>query len=116
MFARSGSRSRLALAAVMVAAGAAHFAVPSFFDRIVPHVLGRPRFFTYTSGAAEMLCGLLLAVPRTQRFGAWCTVVLLVLVFPANVQQWVDDRSVPSLVRLPMQAPLIAWAYSHTRQ
>jgi uncharacterized membrane protein len=98
----------------MVMAGAAHFAVPRFFDRIVPHVLGRPRFFTYASGAAELLCGALLCVPPTRRFGAWCTVVLLILVFPANVQQWVDDRSLPTLLRLPLQAPLVAWAYSQT--
>jgi uncharacterized membrane protein len=99
----------------MALAGIAHFAAPTFFDRIVPHSLGRPRPFTYASGVAEMLCASLLAVPRTRRFGAWCTVVLLVLVFPANVQQWVDERSLPTLLRLPLQAPLIAWAYSHTR-
>jgi uncharacterized membrane protein len=99
----------------MALAGVAHFVAPRFFDRIVPHVLGRARFFTYTSGAAELVCGSLLARPRTRRLGAWCTLVLLILVFPANIQQWVDERSVPALLRLPLQAPLIAWAYSHTR-
>src|SRR5260370_7458773 len=110
------SRSRVALGTVMLVAGVSHFGAPSFFDRIVPHVLGRPRFFTYASGVAELLCASLLAVPRTRRFGAWGTVVLLILVFPANVQQWVDERSVPTLLRLPAQAPLIAWAYSQTHQ
>lgn len=113
---RPRPRSRIALAVVMASAGIAHFAAPTFFDRIVPHALGRARFFTYTSGVAEVLCGLLLALPRTRRLGAWCTVVLLLLVFPANIQQWIDERSVPTLLRLPLQAPLIAWAYSHTHE
>lgn len=100
----------------MLGAGIAHFAVPSFFDRIVPSVLGRPRGFTYASGAVEFVCGTLLALPRTRRFGAWCTVLLLILVFPANVQQWIAERSLPTLLRLPLQLPLIAWAYSHTHE
>ncbi len=99
----------------MIGAGISHFVAPRVFDRIVPHALGRPRFWTNASGAAEILCGALVAVPRTRRFGAWCTVVLMILVFPANVQQWVDERSVPTLIRLPLQAPLIAWAHSQTR-
>jgi uncharacterized membrane protein len=100
----------------MLAAGIAHFVVPSFFDRIVPGVLGRPRGFTYASGAVELLCGSLLAVPRLRRVGAWLTVVLLILVFPANIQQWVDERSMPTLLRLPLQLPLVLWAYSHTHE
>jgi uncharacterized membrane protein len=78
-------------------------------------VLGPPRALTYASGALELLVASLLVGPRTRRFGAWCAVVLLVLVFPANVQQWADERSVITLLRLPLQLPLIAWAYSHTR-
>jgi uncharacterized membrane protein len=100
----------------MVGAGISHFVVPSFFDRIVPSALGRPRGFTYASGAVELLCGLLLAVPRTRRFGAWCTVLLLILVFPANIQQWLDERSLPTLLRLPLQVPLVFWAHSHTHK
>ena len=96
-------------------AGVAHFAAPSFFDRIVPRVLGHARAYTYASGAAEILCGTLLAQPRTRRAGGWCTVGLLIAVFPANVQQWLDERSAATLLRLPMQLPLLAWAYSHTR-
>jgi uncharacterized membrane protein len=100
----------------MFSAGVAHFVVPSFFDRIVPRVLGHPRLFTNVSGVGELLCAALLAVPSTRRIGAWCTVVLLILVFPANVQQWIDERSLPTLLRLPLQVPLIAWAYSLTRE
>jgi uncharacterized membrane protein len=89
----------------MALAGVAHFTVPSFFDRIVPRALGRPRLFTYASGVAELLCAALLATPRTRRVGAWGTVAVLVAVFPANIL---------TLMRLPLQVPLIAWAYSHT--
>ena len=52
-------------------------------------------------------------VPLT-RAGAWATVLLLIGVFPANVQHALDDGGLVWL-RLPLQWPLIAWAHRHTR-
>ncbi len=120
-----GPRSRLALAALMVAAGILHFVIPATYERIVPRVLGHARALVLVSGWVEILAGLLLAVPRTRRLGAWLTVALLVAVFPANVQMALDGGVpgrdgpvVPALVgwlRLPLQVPLVVWALRHTR-
>jgi uncharacterized membrane protein len=75
------------------------------------------------SGAAEVACGALLANRRTARLGGWLTAALLVAVFPANVQMWLDagtehqavempvDRfRLVALGRLPLQVPLVIWA------
>ncbi|CAN5586912.1 membrane protein [soil metagenome] len=114
-------RSRVALAAFMAGAGVAHFVVPGFYERIVPRWIGHEKAVVAWSGVAEVLCGALLAVPRTRRLGAWLTVVTLLAVYPANIQMAVDagvpDSAEDWVVwaRLPLQLPLLAWAHRHTR-
>ncbi len=107
-------------------AGIAHFVVPGAYARIVPRVLGHPRFLVYASGVAEMGAGLLLALPRTRRLGGWMAAVLLVAVFPANVQAAMDggvlgrgqapDSEVAAWLRLPLQVPLVWWALREARR
>jgi uncharacterized membrane protein len=111
------SRSALALAALLAAAGAGHFAAPRFFDAMIPRVLpGEPRTWTSASGVAELAVAAAVAVPRTRRLGGYAAAALFVAVFPANVQMALDwsGRSVPertaAWARLPLQIPLIRWA------
>jgi uncharacterized membrane protein len=98
-------------------AGTTHFVMPSFYDRIVPGWLpGSARSWTYISGAAELGCAALVAVPRTRRTGAGLAALLFVAVFPANLQMAIDyrDRGLPERAvaygRLPLQIPLVVWA------
>jgi uncharacterized membrane protein len=100
-------RARLGLAALLVVTGILHFAVPRPYERIIPHVLpdASARPLVYASGVAELVAAGLLF---TRRQG-WWVVALLVAVFPANVQMALDDPSVLTLGRLPLQAPLL-WA------
>lgn len=110
-------RARL-LAAFLASAGITHFIVPRFYDAIVPHALpGSPRAWTIGSGLAELGCAAAIASPRTRRLGATAAFVLFIAVFPANVQMavdWQDEpapRRVASLARLPLQLPLLVWAW-----
>ena len=110
-------RSAAVLAAFLGLAGAAHFAVPDFFDAMVPDVLpGGPRPWTYASGVAELGVAAAIAAPRTRRLGGYAAAALFVAVFPANVQMaldWSDRSPVEQAVayaRLPLQIPLIWWA------
>ncbi len=74
----------------------------------------------------EVVAGVLVAVPRTRRLGAWMAVVVLVAVWPANVQMALDGglpgagfpagATAVSWLRVPLQAPLIVWAYRQTRR
>ena len=102
-------------------AGAAHFVIPKAYQRIVPRVLADPAFWVRWSGVAEIGCAALVACPRTRRFGATLATVLFVAVFPANVQMALDggvpDQPFPwgspvvAWLRLPLQLPLIFWAW-----
>ena len=102
------------LAGLLGGAGLLHLAVPGPYDRIVPAFLPAPRVWTYGSGVVELLCAAAVAVPRTRSGGALAAAVLLVAVFPANVQMAVDaDGGLARAVayaRLPLQVPLVLWA------
>lgn len=122
----SGGRraSRLVLAAVMVAAGALHFAVPRFYEPLIPPVLGPTRPWVYGSGVAEAAAGAVLAVTRTRRLGAWAVFAVLLGVWPGNVWMAVQGglpggglaaNPILAWLRVPLQLPLLWWAYRHTR-
>jgi uncharacterized membrane protein len=105
------------LAGLLATAGVAHFAAPRSFDATIPKALpGRPRTWTYASGAVELALAAGLAVPKTRRSAALATAAFFVGVFPANVKMAVDwrDRPAPqkaaALGRLPLQVPLVLWA------
>jgi uncharacterized membrane protein len=109
----------VALAVLMVVAGALHFIYPRAYARIVPAYLPAPMALVYLSGVAEICGGLGLLFPPTRTLAAWGLVVLFIAIFPANVNMAVNhigfSRKPPPAwalwARLPLQAVLIAWAY-----
>jgi len=106
--------SAQALAGLLGAAGVMHFVTPTFFDAIVPKALGNARFWTTSSGLAELGVAAAVANPKTRRLGATAAAVLFVAVFPANVQAAVSAEAtgekVVTWLRLPLQIPLVLWA------
>ena len=112
-------RRALSLAALLAGAGTAHFAIPRFYDAMIPAPLpGSPRAWTYGSGVAEIATAAALAVPRTRRTGGLLAALLFCGVLPGNVKMALDARHSDSaafragtLLRLPLQWPLIAWAW-----
>ncbi|WP_299538162.1 hypothetical protein [uncultured Streptomyces sp.] len=116
------ARSPLLLAGLMAGAGVLHFAAPKAFDGLVPRALpGRPRTWTYASGAVEAALAAGLLHPRTRRPAALVTAAFFVGVLPANVQMAVDWRHRPApmraiaFARLPAQLPLVLWARNVAR-
>ncbi|GAB2477353.1 DoxX family protein [Jatrophihabitans fulvus] len=121
----NGPRTRaLALAALLAGAGASHFAVPGIYDAMIPEQLpGPPRTWTFGSGAVELAVAAAVLSPATRRHGALAAAGLFVAVLPGNVQMALDARRSDSrayragtVLRLPMQLPLIAWALRVRRE
>lgn len=113
----ASGRPAFTLAGMFAVTGALHFLRPGVFDRIVPRGLpGSSRFWTVATGAAEVLLAGVVASPRTRNLGGLLSAVFLVAVFPANLRTMRVVRSSPlparlgALLRLPLQAPLIALA------
>lgn len=117
------SRAATGLAALLGGSGVLHLVAPRPFDGIVPRSLpGSPRTWTYVSGVAELAVAAAIAHPRTRRAGGLAAAALFVAVFPANVKMAVDARHASPahraimFGRLPLQAPLIAWALRVARR
>ncbi|MEK6342647.1 MAG: hypothetical protein V4737_02235 [Curtobacterium sp.] len=115
---RRANRTAAALAVVLGGAAVTHFLRPRTYDRIVPEALP-PRLTTLLSGVAELGIAAGLAVPRTRRAAGWAAGALFLAVFPANVKMARDLLDSPrssramrlvSVLRLPLQAPLVWWA------
>ena len=118
-------KDAIALAGLFLTSGTMHFVRPAPFEAIVPKQLPSRRALVYASGAAEIACAVGLFAPRTRRLAGIASAVLLVAVFPANVQMTAqakrrldrqpDDTKRQSylaatVARLPLQWPMIRTA------
>lgn len=104
------------MAALYVLAGLNHFRSPHTYMRIIPHYLPWHLQLVYISGVCEVVFGLMLLHSATRVYGAWLIILLLIAVFPANIQMAIDfyHKKNPflwiALLRLPLQFVLIWWA------
>ena len=104
------------MALVYIVAGANHFLNPKIYLPIMPAFLPFPLFFIYLSGGLELLLGGLLLPEFSRKWAAWGIILLLILVFPANIQMmvnyWQSDSPYKwlTVARLPLQFLLIWWA------
>ncbi len=112
---------RLVMGLIYVGAGITHFILPRAFAAIVPDYLPAHRALVQLSGAAEIAGGLGVLIPATRRPAAWGLIALLIGVFPANLWMAQHPERFHPLpewqlwARLPLQVPLIAWAWLYTR-
>ena len=107
-------------ATIFLVAGVGHFTSTDFFVKIMPPYLPFHRELVYLSGVFEIALGVLLLIPQTTRLAAWGLIALLIAVFPANVymfqhQELFQVSPVVLLLRLPLQALLILWAWVYAR-
>lgn len=109
------------MAAAYVLAGVNHFWHPQFYLKIMPPYLPFHHGLNAAVGVAEIGLGALLLVRRSRSAAAWGLVVLLVVIFPANVQMAINyaredhPQTRAAFVRLPLQAVLVWWALRYTR-
>jgi uncharacterized membrane protein len=114
---------RTILAALFLFSGLLHFIVSQMYMRIVPPYLPRHLVLVYMSGAAEILGGLGLIITATRHAAAWGLVALLIAAWPANIYMATAHVPFPGIMgqnwaqwlRVPLQIPLIYWAWMYTR-
>lgn len=124
------SIARAALAALLIAAGAAHLttlrrgfriAVPDWATRLLRTDKDT---IVVVSGVVEIALGsALVLLPRERRRIGLAIAAFFVAVFPGNVHQWQQGTSAPGLdtdakrlARLFLQPILVAWAMWSTRR
>lgn len=108
---------------IYFAAGVYHFVNPRIYMRIMPTFLpvSSHSALVFISGICEIIVALLLIPESTRPMGAWLTIVLLIAVFPANIQMLFTfyQKQHPGLwiavLRIPLQFVLIWWAWLYTK-
>lgn len=114
---------RIILALLFILSGAVHLITPQLYVKIVPPYLPAHLPIVYISGAAEILGGIGLLVPPVRQAAAWGLIALLVAILPANIYMATAHLPAPGMIgqswaqwlRVPLQLPLIYWAWLYTR-
>ena len=81
--------------------GVLHFTDTSWFEPIVPPILGSARLWVLISGVAEIIFGLALIISALEIFftsrnyfsrkAGLASALLLVMLYPANLYMWIYD-------------------------
>ena len=114
----------LVMSLMYIFIGTKHFTDPQYFINITPPQIYYKSFTVYFTGVLEILGGALILNKRTRKFGAYTLIILLIIVFPANIYLYVSEvpqnlmgiSKTQALVRMPFQAPLIILAYWHSKE
>lgn len=107
-----------------ILAGVMHLVLPAPYVSIMPPALPSPLALVYLSGVAEIIGGIGMLIPATRRASGIWLILLLIAVFPANVQMLVNWRAegvawwkeALAWLRLPLQAMLIWWVWRLSRR
>jgi uncharacterized membrane protein len=111
------------MAATFLGAGVTHFTSPDFFEAIVPEELPGKRELVYGTGVAEIVGGAALLARPNRKLG-WLLIALLLVVFPANVNQALRGAHYEGMpqpprcalfARLPLQAVMVWLVLAATR-
>ena len=118
----SGTRPTVSLvliALIFGTSGVLHLLKPGLFMSIMPPWLPAHRELVLVSGVCELLGAIGVLVPATRVAAGWGLIVLLVAVFPANIQMLLNARASHAsalwmaglIARLPLQVFLVYWVY-----
>lgn len=113
--------SRVGCAVFFVVAGAMHFVVPAFYLAMMPPWVPAHALMVQLSGVAEIAGGVGLLIPSLRRAAGIGLILLLLAVFPANIQMLLNARAAgtPELglwLRLPLQIVFLWWVSRVSRQ
>ncbi len=122
---RAAVRARRFLTPTYVTLGTLHFVRRRTYEAIMPSYVPMHREAVLVSGAAEIVGGLAVQPPGLRRFARWWLIGLLLAVFPANLHMALHPEQIEGLpkvprwalwARLPLQLPLMWWAWVATRE
>ncbi|HVI48599.1 MAG TPA: DoxX family membrane protein [Chitinophaga sp.] len=87
--------ARIAAAVMFMLIGYFHLAKPDKLTYMVEGMLPFPRLLVLGSGVLEILLGAGLLIPGMQQYAATGLIILLVMMFPANIRVAVKKLPAP---------------------
>lgn len=113
---------KIVFSLLFIFGGVAHFTKTDFYLAMMPNYLPFHQELIYVSGVVEFILGVLLLFPKYTRFAGFGLVILLLAVFPANINMYLnadkfsDMSEMALLIRLPIQLVLLFWASVYTKK
>lgn len=114
---------RYLLVALFLLMGTMHFIMPEQYFAMMPSWLPAQLVLIYGSGLVEIALAVLLIPVKTRALAAKLIIAMLVIfLFAIHIPQSIDfyqtgnKNFVASLIRLPIQFLLIAWAWPFTKE
>lgn len=112
-------RLRLILAIIFIGGGLAHLVAPGIYRGIMPPWIPAHDLMIFLSGVAEIAGGLGLLLPQFRKAAAIGLILLLIAVYPANIQMLINARErgaplwyeIGCWLRLPLQFFLVYWVW-----
>ena len=112
------------LSLLYIIVGIKHFINPDFFIAIVPSDIKWKFEAVIISGFFEIFLGILLLFNKTRSIASWGIILLLIVVFPANIYLYASDTAREilvvsknqALIRIPFQFTLMLISYWHTKE
>jgi uncharacterized membrane protein len=112
----------LAMSAMFIFTATAHFIYTEGMIGMLPEFIPCRKQIVFATGLLEIQFAVGLVFRKTRRTAAWCAVVFLVLILPANIYAAMNevDFTDPSTkgpgaaylwFRIPLQIFFIAWIY-----
>ena len=113
----------LLISILYITVGLNHFIKPNFFLEIVPPIIPFKLEVVFISGFFEIILGALILFKKTRKLASLLIIVLLVVVFPANIYLYISETprlslnitKSQALFRMPFQLSLIISSYWHSR-
>ena len=113
----------LLISILYITVGLNHFIKPNFFLEIVPPIIPFKLEVVFISGFFEIILGILVLFKKTRKLASLLIIVLLVVVFPANIYLYLSETprlslnitKSQALFRMPFQLSLIIISYWHSR-
>ena len=125
--------SAAGMASLLTVSAVNHFRNPKFYNAVVPRSISTDtggalgvmtrRQWTHLSGGLELAAAAGLLLPATRRAAATATALMYVAFIAGHVSalqrtfgpRGSDQQKMIHLARLPLQLPLIRWAWSLRR-
>lgn len=107
------------MALLYIVAGINHFRKPNLYYKIIPPFFTNKKFINEMTGFLEIVLGIALCIPGFTSLAAAFIILLLILIFPANIYMVTYSEGRLGLplwllyVRLPLQFLLMYWAFSY---
>ncbi|MVM30561.1 DoxX family membrane protein [Spirosoma sp. HMF4905] len=85
----------LATTVMFVMIGLTHLRKPEQLTYMIPKFLPNARLLVLLSGVAELVLGIGLLISETRFWSAWGLIILLIVIFPANINVAVNNLPPP---------------------